>query len=381
MKTYITSIGTANPEYAYSQSDILSFMLRALSLDLEEERKLRVLYRASGIQRRFSVLPDYQSNTSEHLLYPYHPQLLPSPTVGERMKVYQKEALPLAMRAVESCLAKAVHVGRQQITHLVTVSCTGMYAPGLDIELIERLGLNSHIQRVAIQFMGCYGAFNGLKVADALCKASSSAKVLVVCVELCSLHFQHSKSDDQLLAAALFADGAAAALIENQANADKNLLLKSFWCDVFSEGKTDMAWHIADLGFEMVLSSYVPDLLGKGIQTLVERLLKQTQIQWNDIQLLAIHPGGKRILEEIENALQISKEANYFSYDVLKNFGNMSSATVLFVLEKLLNSLQITDKGKNILSMAFGPGLTVESAIFEIVINQEVSSNQSESYP
>jgi predicted naringenin-chalcone synthase len=366
VKTYITSIGTANPEFAYSQSDILSFMLRALSPDSEEERKLRALYRASGIKNRYSVLPDYQPNTSNYLLYPHHPQLLPSPTVGERMKIYQKEALPLAIKAVENCLAKVNHLKKREITHIVVVSCTGMYAPGLDIDLMEKMGFNSHIQRVAIQFMGCYGAFNGLKVADALCKTSPNAKVLVVCTELCSLHFQHSKSDDQLLAAALFADGAASVLIENQPNSEFNFALHHFWCDVFSEGKRDMAWRIADLGFEMVLSSYVPDLLGKGIKTLIERLIANANMKWSEIELFAIHPGGKRILEEIEKALNIEKEQNHFSYEVLKNYGNMSSVTVLFVLEKILNSLTKNDLEKKVLSMAFGPGLTVESAVLEV---------------
>jgi predicted naringenin-chalcone synthase len=371
VKTYITSIGTANPEFAYSQSDILSFMLRALSPNGEEERKLRALYRASGIQRRYSVLPDYQPNTLNYLLYPHHPQLLPSPTVGERMKIYQKEALPLAVKAIENCLTKATHLKKNEITHLIVVSCTGMYAPGLDIELMEKLEFNSHIQRVAIQFMGCYGAFNGLKVANALCKTSPTSKVLLVCTELCSLHFQHSKSDDQLLAAALFADGAAAVLIENQPTSEINFSMQHFWCDVFSEGKRDMAWHIADFGFEMVLSSYVPDLLGKGIKTLMERLMSNANMNWSDIELFAIHPGGKRIVEEIEKALNIEKKQNHFSYEILKNYGNMSSVTVLFVLERLLNSLANHDIGKKVLSMAFGPGLTVESAVLEVSAKSE----------
>jgi predicted naringenin-chalcone synthase len=215
--------------------------------------------------------------------------------------------------------------------------------------------------------MGCYGAFNGLKMADTICRANANAKVLIVCVELCTLHFQKKMDEDFLLSNALFADGAAAVLIEGKANQNaKSLALKSFFCDLYFEGKQDMAWQIGDFGFEMTLTSYIPKLIKSGIKALIDKLLQDAGLTNTDINLYAMHPGGKAILEAIEKALNITEKENEYAYSILKDYGNMSSATVLFVLEKILKDTQNL-KGQNILSCAFGPGLTLESMILKIV--------------
>lgn len=367
MSAYIQAIGTAVPQYCYNQNQIAGFMADALQLDEQERRKLIALYRSTRIAQRHSMLADYGVSIAERHFYPKTLDLEPFPTISQRMALYRKHALPLALAAVNNCFSKVNQLDCKQITHLITVSCTGLYAPGLDIELVENLGLQTSIERTAINFMGCYGAFNGLKVAETICRANPAAKVLVVCVELCSIHFQKKHEDDHLLANSLFADGAAAVLVSAEEKKGISLRIKSFYCDLVSEGRNDMAWQVADFGFEMVLSSYIPKLVKSGIGVLVERLLQKAEMNRNDISLYAMHPGGRAILEAIEQALGLKPTDNYHAYEVLKMYGNMSSATVLFVLESLCSSLQESDNQRTILSCAFGPGLTLESMLTEVV--------------
>lgn len=354
--SYITSIGTAVPANRFTQLEIAEFMARSLELDEVEKRKLIALYRSTKIQYRHSVLPDYGLPVESYQFYPQTPNLEPFPSVAHRMQVYKQTALPLCVEATRG-------LSLEGVTHLITVSCTGMYAPGLDIDLVQALGLSTTIQRTAINFMGCYGAFNGLKVANDICLANPNAKVLLVSVELCTLHFQKKKDIDFLLSNALFSDGAAAVIIQAKAPHEKVLKLESFFCDLFIEGQSDMAWHIADFGFEMTLTSYVPQLIKAGINQLVESLLKANGARRDDIQYYAIHPGGRAILESVEIALGISPKDNQASYEVLREYGNMSSTTILFVLKRILEQVKDDNKGCKILSCAFGPGLTVESLI------------------
>ncbi|MCY7350598.1 MAG: type III polyketide synthase [Cytophagaceae bacterium] len=379
--SYLNAIGTAVPPHRLPQARIAEFMASALNFDEIGRRRLRALYRSTRIDYRHTVLPDYGRQPGEFEFYPNTPDLEPFPTVSQRMAVFRREALPLAVRAVKACLkplALTTATGFDEpeddepdytsITHLITVSCTGMYAPGLDIDLINALGMPTTVQRTAINFMGCYGAFNGLKTADTICRAFPDARVLVVCVELCTLHFQKKPDDDFLLSNALFADGAAAVLVEATPRTDgPSLALRSFFCDLYPDGAADMAWHVADFGFEMTLSSYIPKLVRQGIGALVERLLAHAGLDREAVNLYAMHPGGKAILEAIEQALGLSSPNNRFAYDVLREYGNMSSATVLFVLEKLLAELTPADAGRSVLSCAFGPGLTLESAVMEVV--------------
>ncbi|MBU1822856.1 MAG: type III polyketide synthase, partial [Bacteroidetes bacterium] len=214
---FITSLGTAVPAHQIEQNRIADFMAKAMGLNAVDERRLRALYRSTRIRQRHSVLPDYGRSNGDFSFYPNTPGLEPFPTVQQRMVAYRQHAVVLAEEAIRDCLNNTP-VSPDKITHLITVSCTGMYAPGPDIELIGRLGLQSTVHRIAVNFMGCYGAFNGLKTAVALVKADPSARVLLVCVELCTLHFQKKNEEDHLLANALFSDGAAAVLLEGTDN-------------------------------------------------------------------------------------------------------------------------------------------------------------------
>jgi alpha-pyrone synthase len=365
MKSYISSIGIATPEYCFPQIDLSQFMAEAAEMNSEERKRLLALYRASGIQKRYSVIPDFGKIKGEYEFFPNTKDMEPFPSISQRMQLYEKKALPLAIKAIEDAFSKT-SLKKEQITHIVTVSCTGMYAPGIDIEIIEQLGLSKNIERTCINYMGCYAAFNALKVANAICKANQEANVLVVCVELCTIHYQKHKNWDLILSNAIFGDGAAAAIIQGEKPDGTSLQLQSFFCDLASEGKKDMAWHITDNGFEMTLSSYVPQLIKKGINSLTKSLLHHINLDLQDIDYFAIHPGGKRILEVIEEELSIPKEKNSHAYHILKEYGNMSSATVLFVLHNIFQTLKKEDKRKNILSFAFGPGLTLESMLLEV---------------
>jgi len=343
-------------------------MANALQMNAAERAKLKVLYKATGIKQRFSVIPDFGKANGGFGFFPNAYDLEPFPTVSNRMILYQKEALPLAKIAITNCLLNRNLTNLNAVTHLITVSCTGMYAPGLDLDILETLGMKGNTKRTCINYMGCYAGFNALKNADYICRADPKAKVLIVSVELCTIHYQKKRAWESLLSNALFSDGAAAVLVEGISSGKINLSLDHFYCAVEPEGKKDMAWQISDFGFEMTLSSYIPDLIKGGIKKLTKNLLKRVAHSIHTIDFFAIHPGGKKILKVIEDELDIPKEANRFAYEILENYGNMSSATIFFVLESLLQALNKEDTGKNVLSFAFGPGLTLESMLLGIVV-------------
>ena len=376
MPSYLGAIGTANPVHRIAQPQIANFMAQALAFGDNDTRKLRALYRVSGIEHRFSVVPDYGRANGEYTFFPNTPTLEPFPSVGQRMALYRREALPLATEAVRDCLRQVPGVVPSSITHLVTVSCTGMYAPGLDIELVQALGLRPDVRRTCVNFMGCYAAVNAVKLADAFCLADATARVLIVSVELCTIHFQKSPEEDHLISNALFGDGAAACLVQAKPLPDgaPSLALQAFHCGLEPDGHDDMAWHINDFGFEMTLSSYVPKLIQRGIRKLTEGLLQSLPVELADIRHFAIHPGGRKILETIEAELGLTRDDNRHAYRVLRDYGNMSSATVLFVLRDVLAHATPAEHGAPVLSFAFGPGLTMEAMLLEISFNNHHST-------
>lgn len=357
--SFITAIGLAVPENKFDQSVISGFMER-LANDEEQRRKIKTVFRASGIKTRHSVLTDY-GKESDFNFFPNTEKLEPFPGTAQRMRAYQQHALSLSVQAVQNAWQKNP-IEPLAITHLITVSCTGMYAPGLDIDLVKALSLKSSVQRTCINFMGCFAAISALKTAHAICGADKGAKVLIVCTELCSLHFQKDFTDDNILANALFADGAAALIVQGKPDGAV-LLVENFYSDIAHQGADAMAWRIGDFGFEMRLSTYVPEILGKGISALVEGLTTKHREQ---IDHFAIHPGGKKILDVVGDALSISKEKLDTAYATLGEYGNMSSPTIIFVLKRLLEAGKVR-AGESIMGMAFGPGLTMESVLLKAV--------------
>lgn len=367
--SYITAIGIANPPNKFSQAKIADFMIKAMQLNQHDSRLLQTIFKASGIDFRHSVLSDY-GKESDFSFYTNSSDFEPFPTTEKRLHAFRENVVTLSANAIDNMMQSVPSFNITDVTHLIVVCCTGMYAPGLDIDIVKKYKLNPSVQRTGINFMGCYAAFNALKAADAFCYQNDDAKVLIVCTELCSLHFQKKATEDNLLANALFADGSAAVLIEAKTSQPKRLRPESFHSALMPESAEDMAWSIGNLGFEMKLSTYVPSIIKKGITSLTDVLLSKISKKISDIKFFAIHPGGKKILESIENELGISKIQNDDAYSVLKNYGNMSSPTILFVLYHLMLKLNEQDNDEYILSFAFGPGLTVESVVMKIEVDQ-----------
>lgn len=349
-KSFIIGIGTANPETKLTQTKLAQHMATMLSLDEQKTKKLISVYEKSMIQYR-------------HIIFDLHDTKIPYATTAKRMEIYERNACDLAIKAIKNAISENYLA---KITHLITVSCTGMYAPGIDIQLINHLKLSSSIERTCVNFMGCYGVFNALKLANNICQLDKNAYVLVVSVELCSIHIQPLDQADKLIANAIFGDGAACALISSRPEAGDNFLIEQFHCDLAADEHQAMTWFIRDAGFDIHLSEDIPYILSKKIKQLTERLLMKLQLTINDINFFAIHPGGKKILSAVENALVINSEKNKAAHEVLRDYGNMSSATILFILKKILEDVAAENHQNNILAIAFGPGLTMESALLKV---------------
>src|ERR1035437_4140908 len=359
----IISIGTAVPQYGTSQSEILDFMQKAYHDDTAS-RKLKILFSHSGIDTRYSSVPDFANNNTEHILFDHNKCV---PDIEKRLSIYKKNAVPLAINAIQNSLKKLdttlVAFG---ITHLITVSCTGLYAPGLDTALIDELNLPNDIFHTSINFMGCNAAFPALKIADMIAKTDENAKVMIVCVELCTLHFQPKNNHDNLLSNTIFGDGAAAVVIVSDTGAKQNLqggmAINAFYSLLLSKGKDLIAWNITPLNFEMVLDAKVPEFIGDEVNEIASKAAKKLNITPAAIDKWAIHPGGKKILDTIKKQLQLNDTDMQYSYKVLAEYGNMSSPTILFVLNEIMQAEH--KPNETIFSIGFGPGLSIETAAF-----------------
>ena len=354
----IISIGKAVPAFRHNQEDILNFMQKVFAMEETDNRKLRFLYHQSAISHRFSVIGDYSRPVNEWKFYPQSEHLEPFPSLELRMVHYQKHAAALSVDAIRNFISGKIQP--KDITHLITVSCTGMSAPGLDLQVVELMDLPKNIFRTSINFMGCYAAIHALKLADVICRSTRGARVIVVCTELCTLHFQREPTMDNIASSLLFGDGSAAALITSGEGGAKGISISDFYSEISPKGKKDMAWELSSSGFLMTLSGYIPDLIEEDFESLTGRALKQNNLTCQEITHWCMHPGGKKILEAIHKSLHFSGGELEDSYEVLKEYGNMSSPSILFVLEKIMNKLDY-NKPNTIFGAAFGPGLTMET--------------------
>jgi predicted naringenin-chalcone synthase len=359
----IISISTVVPAYQHKQADLLQFMERAYDADDTQKRILRYLYQHSGIETRYSVIGDYTLPMPEWTFFPRSDDLEPFPDLEQRLEWFQQYALPLSLEAAMKCIEGKAD--KTEITHLITVSCTGMSAPGLELQLMEAMQLNASIYRTAINFMGCYAAIHALKQASQIIAEDADAKVLIVCTELCTLHFQKTFSENSVTAPLLFGDGAAAVLVANDTAPQRGLGLKSFYSEILKEAKNDMSWNLSSKGFIMALSGVVPEIFQKEIEPMKQRALAKAGLTDEDIKYWCVHPGGKRILQGIAKGLSLKDDDLEASYLVLKRYGNMSSPTILFVLKEMWDTLVNDDKA-HIFGIAFGPGLTMESLIMTV---------------
>lgn len=359
----IINIGTAVPAYKHRQEDILHFMQHVYATNAIDQRKMKFLYHQSGIEQRYSVVADYSRDADDWKFYPQSENLEPFPSLEQRMAVYNKHAAALSIDAIRNCIAGKIT--SDEITHLITVSCTGMSAPGLDLQIVDLLDLPSTTFRTSVNFMGCYAAIHALKIADAFCKNDPAAKVVIVCTELCTLHFQKEATTDNITSSMLFADGSAAALLTHSGHADMpGLEIENFYSEIIPRGKRDMAWELSSSGFQMTLSGYIPDLIEEDFEQLVARALLSSNVSKSDITDWCIHPGGKRVLEAVCKSMGIEGAQLSYSYDILKHYGNMSSPTILFVLKELMKAIS-QRTGRKIFGAAFGPGLTMETFVLK----------------
>lgn len=367
---FIHGIATRVPAGSLSQDKALEFMLRHVGDTPKKQAFLNRLYKATAIEKRHSVLGDFNREPGDYDFFPNTEDLEPQPSTAARNAVFVTEAEVLALEAVRSLLADLPAVKADDITHLITVSCTGFSAPGFDFTLVRDYPLSRSVHRFNLGFMGCFAAFPALKLANYICQAEPSAKVLIVNAELCTLHFQAGFVLDNVVANSLFADGVTATLVsarredsQGSAFAGRALRLHRLSSSILPSSEKDMAWIIGETGFDMRLSAYVPEVIRTNIDGLVAELFAGSGWTLADIEQWAVHPGGRAILDKLSEAFGVTHDDFQFSYNTLRDYGNMSSATVFFVLRALLESGRL---GKTY-SAAFGPGLTVESALLELV--------------
>jgi predicted naringenin-chalcone synthase len=325
-----------------------------------DKRKLKFLYQQCGIGARYSVIPDYTRSAGDWVFYPPTENLEPFPSLDKRMQWYRRYAAPLSQEAIYKCLEGKLDP--RDITHLITVSCTGMSAPGLDLELVESLGLSKTIFRTSVNFMGCYAAVHALKLADALCTAQPGSRVLIVCTELCTLHFQQEPTGDNMMSSLLFADGSAATLVVSDDQPGRGLRLNGFYSEIESQGKKDMTWDLSSTGFRMKLTSYIPSLIESDFASLVSHALEKNDLAQDQVSHWCVHPGGRKILDCIYKSLGFTNGHLDDSYEILQEYGNMSSPTILFVLQRIMAKLDYS-RPNCIFGAAFGPGLTMETFI------------------
>jgi predicted naringenin-chalcone synthase len=362
MSVHVLGIGTAVPGHFLEQELIAGLAKARCCQTVRQERLLDALYRNTEIRTRGSVLAGAGVERGSEL--PFYP--LPAgpedggPTTAARMQRYAQESIPLALAAAQEAL-KDARRKPAEVTHLITVSCTGFFAPGPDIALIMKLGLSPETARLHVGFMGCHGLLNGLRAAHAIALQPGNC-VLLCAVELCTLHLQYGWEPNSVLANSLFADGAAALVVgesPGDAGAGAWALAASGSC-VLPECEDAMTWGIGDHGFQMTLSKTVPGLIHAHLRPWVEAWLARENLSIDAVGSWAVHPGGPRILTETARALGIAPEVISESHAVLAEFGNMSSPTIAFILKQL----RAKAAARPCVALGFGPGLSVEAALF-----------------
>jgi predicted naringenin-chalcone synthase len=349
---YINRIATAVPPHDVHRAFV------DFADSLLDEGTIRNLFRRmarmSAIEHRYSFLRPIATENGE---WKDGEELYVRgnfPHTARRMQAFERFA-PRLMRCAVDKLALG-EAERRGITHVIVTSCTGLYAPGLDIEVVDHLGLDSAVERTMIGFMGCYAAINALKSAHHIVRSEPGAKVLVLSLELCTLHMQETQDLEQLLSFLLFADGASACLVSA---IEEGLAIDSFLAVSIPDTSHLITWRIRELGFDMQLSGKVPAELCRAMKELGTKITRGKDPL--SIDLWAVHPGGRTILDSVEKGLALPADALTNSREILAGFGNMSSATVMFVLQRIM---QTAEEGQQGCAMSFGPGVTAETMLF-----------------
>ncbi|MFZ1633315.1 MAG: type III polyketide synthase [Chitinophagales bacterium] len=355
---FVLYISTAVPEYCITKDKLLQFYTHALAAENMPEisKKLHFLIEKAKITDRYSCIPDFEGEQQELFTNNVYAQ-----SVDARMRIFKEKIFSLATKAIDKLFKKNASLP-EQVTHIITVNCTGLYAPGLEFDVAKHYQIE-HAEKVALNFLGCYAALKALKHAHYIAQADPTACILIVSAELCSIHFMPSITDEDILANLLFADGAAAALVCGD---DHPLIKNKVVLNITSIGSACipntadlMTWNISSTAFRMYLSRHLVKTIKENIQPVVDEFLS---VDKSDIDYWAIHPGGVKIVEAVQESLSLSPQQVDASLQVLQQYGNMSSPTILFILQRILNTVRNSDaaQNKNIFACAFGPGLTVE---------------------
>jgi predicted naringenin-chalcone synthase len=373
MTATILALETEVPKTLLAQEDFAKAATKHLKLSEPQTRLLERITKNSQINYRHTVVEDFHENGLKGAPFNFCEN---TPQTALRNEIFKKHAPQLAISVCEKALNEWGG-DRQSITHVISVSCTGMIAPGIEFLLIDALGLSRHVERLGINFMGCFGAFKGLAVAKALAIENPRHRILLVCTELCSLHFQADTQIDTLVSNSLFADGTAAVILGAQPHSTERPLF-----EIQRQGSTAleqsldlMSWEAGDYGYNMRLSALVPAQIEAHIAPFVSRLIGAEQsfqsFTW------AVHPGGRSIVESVARACELQPEQLKASWKVLKEYGNMSSPTFLFVLKEILNdaprsrsnrlsySCTLPKSNQDVIGLGFGPGLSVEGILLK----------------
>lgn len=359
---YLLDIETSVPRYENDKVGFMNFYSKALAASGLQDisKKMSFLMDKTRIEKRYSCIPDFGNDERELFQDNNY-----SPSVDRRMAVYKEKIVPLVSDVVASIL-KNNQLDSSKITHLITVSCTGLYAPGLEFAVADKYHLH-HAEKLAVNFLGCYAGIKALKHAYYIANAQPDARVLVVSAELCTLHFNPSIVDEDVIASLLFSDGAASALVcgDNHKKTETKpvLSIDAIGSACIPSTSHLMTWDLSSHAFKMFLSRDLVKVIGENIAPVVHDFLSGNK---EKVDYWAIHPGGIRIIEEVKERLSLVDEQVQDSTNVLKRYGNMSSPTILFILKGMLNRIKSSEQKEDsqAFACAFGPGLTVEMIRF-----------------
>lgn len=358
----LIDIATASPPYKVSQQLAASELKKRMTGSNAAGRLIDMAAAHSGIDERYIVIPDGEE-TTRNKFYSSNGNYV-SPDTKQRMDEYEKWSKFLSRDAVGKLLNRTGFIP-DELNKIITISCTGFFAPGLDYFLINEFGFPLNIKRTNIGFMGCAASIIGFNSILETMNSGQDINILLVSVELCSLHLQTEPTRDNILANMVFADGCGAALLSNSNKYREKIKLNLIYTDsiLFNDSSRYMGWKIGNYGFEMILSSELPKIILNEASPALIKILDEHKINYRDIKHWALHPGGRAILDSLQNGLNLTDEQMTASRTVLRKYGNLSSASILFVIKELLESRNIR-KDELCCAVAFGPGLTMETALF-----------------
>ncbi|MFD0675638.1 MULTISPECIES: type III polyketide synthase [unclassified Paenibacillus] len=370
----LLGMGTAVPANRIDQADTAQRLAEALKETPDSARWAKRIFKQCGVETRYTCEPNLLQSASDCRYFPRN-SLDDVPTTADRMETYKRESVPLGLEAAKKALLDG-DVDVSAITHLITVSCTGQFLPGMDTVLATQLGLAATVNRLPLNFIGCAAGLKAICLSRQIVTGNSSAKVLIVCVELCTLHIQPSSVRESLFATSFFGDGASACIVGTPGPNHKAIFqLGREHTVLLPDSANEMVWELGDYGFDLYLSPSIPKLIGKMIPVEVERMFGGE----GNPDLWAIHPGGRGIVDILQERFELTDEQVRPSLNVLRNYGNVSSATILFVLHEMRQELTRVGSGPTSgIALAFGPGLTAEmikiNYLPSVIIHKELLS-------